>query len=242
MNYAVVIPTHNRPEMLIEAIASVAEQSSQSETGVEIVIIDDSSSPPVDIENLHKLFPGPIKLHRNDSPCGLAYNRDKGVQLATADIVIHLDDDDKLAPGALARITQFFAEHPGHGSTYLGVKGFGERKEHFDKTQSRGLAKVMGRCNAKNTDNNTILFNEPLLPAMLKGVPMCFQRVAVKKSLWIATNDLRLKAYQKNTSPEHRDQSMREITGPLRVVSVGHLPLLAHHTRTLKYSYLPPAL
>jgi len=215
MDYTVVIPTYNRPKMLAEAITSIAQQQGQGAISVEIVIIDDSSSPPVDIEDLHKLFAGHIQLHRNDSPCGLAYNRDKGVQLASADIVIHLDDDDMLAPDALARITQFFAEHPDHGSTFLGVKGFGKSKKHFEQVQNLGLSKAMARCKFTQT-GSTVLFSEPLLPALLKSVPMCFQRIAVKKSLWIATNNLRLKAYQKSTSPEHRDKSMREITGPLR--------------------------
>lgn len=216
MKFAVIIPTHNRPKMLSEAIASVAHQQGIELSQVEIIIIDDNSSPPVNIQILRSRFPCQLTLHRNDTPCGLAYNRDKGVQLATADIVLHLDDDDKLAPDALATIAQFFTAHPTQESVFLGVEGFGKSEQHFERVQSQGLEKVIERCKPTQANEDILLFKKPLLPALSKSVPMCFQRVAIKKELWIETNNLRLQAYQKSTASKERDNSMRELTGPLR--------------------------
>ena len=216
VDIALIIPTHNRPEMLAEAIYSLAQQQTIDLSQVELIVIDDCSTPPVKTATLAKLFTGKLILHRNNTPCGLAYNRDKGVQLASADVVVHLDDDDKLAPNALSTIAQFFTDHPNHESIFLGVKGFGKRKEDFEGVQNQALAKVMTLCRYDTIDNNVISFTDPLLPALLKSVPMCFQRIAVKKSLWIKTNDLRLQAYQKSTSLKQRENSMHTITGPLR--------------------------
>lgn len=216
MKFAIIIPTHNRPEMLNEAIASVVQQQDIEISQIEVIIIDDASSPPVDIQILHSRFPVKLSLHRNDTPCGLAYNRDKGVQLATADVVLHLDDDDKLAPDALVAIAQFFTEHPTQESVFLGVIGFGQRQVNFEQAQSQGLEKIIKRSEPARANEDVLLFKKPLLPALLKSVPMCFQRVAIKKELWIETNNLRLQAYQKSTVSKERDNSMRELTGPLR--------------------------
>ncbi len=202
--------------MLAEAIQSVAQQQTIDLSRVEIIVIDDCSTPPVKAATLAKLFTGKLTLHRNNTPSGLAYNRDKGVQLASADVVVHLDDDDKLAPDALSSIAQFFIDHPDRESTFLGVKGFGKRKNDFEKAQALALEKVMAHCKSETLGEDSLSFVEPLLPALLRSVPMCFQRIAVKKALWLKTNDLRLQAYEKDSSPEHRDSSMRAITGPLR--------------------------
>lgn len=216
MKFAIIIPTHNRPEMLNEAIASVVQQQDIEISKIEAIIIDDASSPPVDIQILRSRFPVKLSLHRNDTPCGLTYNRDKGVQLATADVVLHLDDDDKLAPDAIVSIARFFDEHPTNESVFLGVVGFGKSEQHFERVQRLGLTKVIERCKPTQAGESILLFDHPLLPALLKAVPMCFQRIAIKKELWIKTNNLRLQAYQKSTAAEERDKSMRELTGPLR--------------------------
>jgi len=216
VDIALIIPTHNRPEMLAEAIYSLAQQQTIDLSQVELIVIDDCSTPPVKAATLAKLFTGKLTLHRNNTPSGLAYNRDKGVQLASADVIVHLDDDDKLAPDALSSIAQFFIDHPERESTFLGVKGFGKRKNDFEKAQALALEKVMAYCKSETLGEGSLSFVEPLLPALLRSVPMCFQRIAVKKALWLKTNDLRLQAYEKDSSPEHRDSSMRAITGPLR--------------------------
>ncbi len=216
MKFAVIIPTHNRPEMLNEAIASIEQQQGIGLARIEIIIIDDNSSPAVDLQVLRSLSPCQLTLHRNETPCGLAYNRDKGVQLATADIVLHLDDDDKLAPDALTTIERFFTEHPTQDSVFLGVKGFGKSEQHFERVQSQGLEKVIKRCKPTRVSEDILFFKTSLLPALLKSVPMCFQRVAIKKAQWLKTNNLRLQAYQKSTASEERDNSMRELSGPLR--------------------------
>ena len=43
---SVIIPTHNRPELLQEALSSVLEQTVRP---AEIIIVDDASDPPVSL-------------------------------------------------------------------------------------------------------------------------------------------------------------------------------------------------
>ena len=202
--------------MLDEAIASVAQQQGIELSRIGIIIIDDNSSPAVDVQVLRSRFPCQLTVHRNNTPCGLAYNRDKGVQLATADVVLHLDDDDKLAPDALATIAQFFTEHPTQESVFLGVEGFGKSEQHFQRVQTQGLEKITKRCEPTRASEDVLFFKRSLPPTTSSTAPMCFQRVAIKKALWLKTNNLRLQAYQKSTASEERDDSMGKLTGPLR--------------------------
>jgi glycosyltransferase involved in cell wall biosynthesis len=95
---SVIIPTHNRPGLLREALASIRNQTYSD---WEIVVVDDGSQPPGDIESLRRGFGAQIKVVRNDRPQKQPYARDQGAQVATGVVVIHLDDDDVLAPIAL---------------------------------------------------------------------------------------------------------------------------------------------
>jgi glycosyltransferase involved in cell wall biosynthesis len=59
---SVIIPTHNRPSLLREALASVRNQTCSD---WEIVIVDDGSQPPVETEPLRKKFGKQIHVVRN---------------------------------------------------------------------------------------------------------------------------------------------------------------------------------
>ncbi|MDF1584218.1 MAG: glycosyltransferase family A protein [Methyloprofundus sp.] len=209
----IIIPTHNRPELLNEALDSIAMQNHSEDYELEVVIIDDASTPPVQAKALN--FKLPITLHRNNTAQGLAYNRDKGVQLASTDYITHLDDDDKLAPDALDNITLFFKQHPDTQILFLGVEGFG-RSDYFQKVQSKALTKIIATCPDVEAINNTFFFKPSLFTALLKTVPMCFQREVTTKAAWLKTNNLRLTAYFGDYDSSKRDHYMQQISGPLR--------------------------
>lgn len=214
MKFAIIIPTHNRPDLLKETIASAVNES--KEFDLDIVIIDDGSIPPVDISTLRETFNHNFIFHRNDEPAGLAFARNKGVQLTDADIIIHLDDDDKLNSYAVSEINDFFTNNTEIEVALLGVNGFGPRKEYFEEANRQGLNKILSTVPHKTIDKNTIEFSSNLFPALLKTVPICFQNYAIKRSAWIKTTHLRLQAYFNTTEFTDHEHYTRLISGPLR--------------------------
>ena len=104
---SVVIPTHNRPEALGHAVASVAAQTRQAD---EIVIVDDGSTPPVDPT---RFADGQLTIVvvRNESPLGAAGARNAGVAAATGEFIAFLDDDDTWDSAKLESVAECLMEH-----------------------------------------------------------------------------------------------------------------------------------
>lgn len=91
---SVIIPTYNRPKMLVEAIQSVLNQSYDN---CEIIVINDAE---INLENListlnQKRNISYIKHSRNK---GLAAARNSGVKIANGKYIAYLDDDDIYYP------------------------------------------------------------------------------------------------------------------------------------------------
>lgn len=91
---SVIVPTHNRPEFLAEALHSVAAQTERS---FECIVVDDGSAEPVRLPFADVRF----RLVRSESSQGVAAARNLGIQRATGDYVAFLDDDDLWAPTRL---------------------------------------------------------------------------------------------------------------------------------------------
>ena len=85
---SVIIPTHNRYQMLCEALGSVL---AQKDVDLEIVIVDDNSTD--ETSNIANQYPT-VKYIRSTSNCGPGQNRRKGFNASTGDYVVFLDDDD----------------------------------------------------------------------------------------------------------------------------------------------------
>jgi len=94
LEFSVIIPSFNRPEQTAKAISSIEQQSVQP---VEIIVVDDGSQPPLEIENTEL----PIRLIRHDENKGAAAARNTGLSAAKTDWVTFLDSDDRLKPDSL---------------------------------------------------------------------------------------------------------------------------------------------
>ncbi|HEX2699130.1 MAG TPA: glycosyltransferase [Acidimicrobiales bacterium] len=90
---SVIVPTHDRPAMLADAVLSVLGQRVST---VECIVVDDGSRPPVDLAGDRRL----VVLRRPDAG-GPAAARNMGLSAATGDVVAFLDDDDVLVPERL---------------------------------------------------------------------------------------------------------------------------------------------
>ena len=84
---SVVIPTCNRVEELRALLASLQRQT----VPLEILVMDDAASD-VTRDMVAKDFPA-VRYFRLDSRRGPAYQRNRGIELATSDIVFPVDDD-----------------------------------------------------------------------------------------------------------------------------------------------------
>lgn len=91
---SVIIPTHNRSQLLESAIRSVL---AQTYGWLEIVVVDDGS----DDETrgvVQRFEDSRIRYIRHDSPRGGAAARNSGIKAATGEYIAFLDDDDEWEP------------------------------------------------------------------------------------------------------------------------------------------------
>ncbi|NEP17541.1 MAG: glycosyltransferase [Leptolyngbya sp. SIO4C1] len=105
---SIIIPTHNRPDLLPAAVQSALNQTYSD---LEVVVVDDASSPPVCLPEDRRL-----RVIRLDQGVGGAGARNVGTQAARGRWVTYLDDDDCLLPNmtelSLAAIENATDESP----------------------------------------------------------------------------------------------------------------------------------
>jgi len=106
---SVVIPTHDRISDLRKALQSVYNQTVLP---VEIVVVDDGSSPPV-TENIFADAPEKIKtlLLRNETSQGGNNARNRGIEAVTSEWIAFLDDDDEFMLNKIESIIQCIKEN-----------------------------------------------------------------------------------------------------------------------------------
>lgn len=189
---SVIIPSHNRHLMLEESIASVR---AQTHADWEVIVVDDGSSPALELSDLGDAAGRRVSLLRNDQPLGQAYSRELAERAATGDFILHLDDDDTLAPDAIELVLQVFAAQPELDVVFLNVKGFGRGAKEFDRTQSAALEKLLDAAGGTPLGDDVIRFGQCLFPALLTSVPMAFQRPMARRDAWCSVTAYRRRAY-----------------------------------------------
>lgn len=117
---SVVIPTHDRPHRLRRAVRSVAAQTYEP---IELVVVDDASSPPVpaaverDAAQVERFVTRRFEHNRGGSAA-----RNAGIEAATGEYLAFLDDDDRWDPAKLERQVPLLATGPKDvGVVYTGV-------------------------------------------------------------------------------------------------------------------------
>ncbi|WP_427161287.1 glycosyltransferase family 2 protein [Aliinostoc sp. HNIBRCY26] len=87
---SIIIPTHNRPHLVTQAVQSALEQTMDD---FEVIVVDDASTQPIDLPTHPKL-----RVIRLSQPHGGAGTRNVGLAAAMGCWVTFLDDDDRLLP------------------------------------------------------------------------------------------------------------------------------------------------
>lgn len=102
---SVVIPTSGKRKILSEAIAAVLADPATSEV---VVVLDESSGATVDGDRLMERFvASDPRVRTMRTPAGdedllsLQVARDAGAEFATSEVILSLDDDVVLEPGAV---------------------------------------------------------------------------------------------------------------------------------------------
>lgn len=158
LSISIITPTFNRAHMLAGAIESV---QAQGVDGVEHIIIDAMSD-----DGTSELLAGYPHLNvMREADEGIYDGVNKGLNMAKGDILIWLNSDDLLMPGALKAIVAAFAANPNadmvSGTADLVEAGTDKLLATYDKPQNRRL----DVCNA------------------LLGLPVINAR-AFKRDLW----------------------------------------------------------
>jgi len=113
MKLSVVIPTHNRAEILKTTLQKILEQEGVE---FEVIVVDDGSTD--DTESVVKNFQSVHYLKQPASHQGVARNR--GVEVATGNVVVFIGDDIFVEPGFLKAHADRHMEHPDENLVVLG--------------------------------------------------------------------------------------------------------------------------
>ena len=103
-SFTVIVPTHQRPDLLAEALASLR---AQTDGDFECVVVDDASPTPPRLPSDPR-----FTLVRLDRQRGPAAARNAGLARARGRWVAFLDDDDLYTPERLALARRGHAEAP----------------------------------------------------------------------------------------------------------------------------------
>lgn len=180
MKISVVIPTHNRPGLLEEAVASVVQQT---HADWELVIVDDGSTPPVSPASFSVSGGERLKLLRHETPHGVARAKNAGIMAATGEVVTLLDDDDLFHADALATIRDAFERIPSLDCLFLGVEPFGPYAANPAAGRNKAVAKILDEARPMES-NGVYVFGREIFGLLLQSVPIDFQRPAARKGAW----------------------------------------------------------
>jgi len=117
---SVILPTHNRSQLLRRAVTSIVKQSY---TDWEIILIDDGSSDdtPAVVEQLQREL-GQQKLRAICiSPGGVCAARNVGLGAARGELISYLDDDNTMHPLWLKAVVWAFTQRPEVDVVYGGI-------------------------------------------------------------------------------------------------------------------------
>ena len=160
---SVVVPCFNQARFLSAALASVLDQELDGD--VECIVVDDGSTDETQgVARDH----GVTLLAQENR--GLAAARNRGLDAASGSLVVFLDADDCLTPGALSVNASALATRPDAAFVF----------GHCTLTGPDGTA-LTRRPSTRSTSSTTV----PFWPAATSGIPApcCTGKVALPRSV-----------------------------------------------------------
>lgn len=176
---SVVLPTHNRPDLLNEALRSLTDQTFSD---WEAIVVDDASVTAVDGATLCRQFGPRVNLQRHAVCLGGAAAKNTGIRSALAPILAFLDDDDLYAPQFLARAAGVLSRHPDLDGLFMSVCWFGDRQPLADEESRRAMDRTLSIAKGIEREPGLLVFGPCLFTALIQMVPIPFQRVVVRRA------------------------------------------------------------
>lgn len=173
---SVIVPSRNRPAQLSLALASIAAQDYKH---IEVIVVDDGSSPPVQPDALRKLSVSHTRLIRNDVSIGGAAARNQGIAASTGEYFSFLDDDDVLLPRKLSSLLEAILGANGKAQFAFGQilirgpRGIGRLRNYPARLTPRENLRLF----------NMIHNNSTLISRNLKGQLWFFERLVKYQDL-----------------------------------------------------------
>ncbi|MBJ6727098.1 glycosyltransferase family 2 protein [Geomesophilobacter sediminis] len=145
MTVSVIIPTHNRADLITEAIDSVL---AQTYTDYEIIVVDDGSTDQT-AEALGRY--GDSVLYLYQSQMGPSAARNAGIKRAKGDLIAFLDSDDMWLPEKLSAQVAAMEANPSVGLVATGYATIsaGEAKKDEQVLSGAEVSEVRS-CHYKN--------------------------------------------------------------------------------------------
>ena len=186
LTFSVIIATHNRPDLLREAVDSVL---AQTRLPLEILIVDDASTPPVIASDFDGLSDIPIRVLRHPMPLGGAAAKNTGAHAAQGEALAFLDDDDLYAPTYLERASALLSNHPEVDVSFMTVEWFGPYSSGGAQNYEHAMRRLLGHAHGQQIEAEALAFGPALVDALLLTVPMAFQRAVVRTSAFKRIGD-----------------------------------------------------
>jgi glycosyltransferase involved in cell wall biosynthesis len=174
----VVLPTHNRPALLAEAVASVC---AQTYTNWELIVVDDASSPSVSTA-VPPEYRAKVRCIRHPQSQGGAAGKNTGIAAGRGELFAFIDDDDLYEPRYLERAVAVLDRYRQVDVLFMGVGWFGSGARWGEQAHGESTARLLAEAKPHLLDDDVSLFDERFLGALLKRVPMAFQRPVVRRA------------------------------------------------------------
>ena len=176
---SVILPTHNRPLLLAEALDSL---EAQTFSDWEAIVVNDASNPAIDIGRIVSVHPRVTAL-AHQSRHGGAAAKNTGVDAAQGELLAFLDDDDMYDPDYLGRSVEVLARYPDIEVLFMGVRWFGKYAQRSKFAHGESLRQTLQHAPGEFVEAHLTRWNSTsLLDALLLRVPMPFQRAVVRRA------------------------------------------------------------
>lgn len=178
---SMIIAAHNRPQLLAETLASVQRQSYPV---FETIVVDDGSTPAFELAALQAAGGPQVRLERHDQPKRTAGAKNRGIEVARGDLISFVDDDDLLAPTYVEKSVGAMQRYPDLEVLFVGVSWFGRRGPQGEAAYQDAMRKTLLEAHGRSEDGEVTLFGADIYRALLKSVPMAFQRTVCSPELF----------------------------------------------------------